>query len=177
MSLQGFESTEAQMNYFPVKNSLDLVVLNPGIWRMIFHRNLLVNCKFGKSRMGEDQVFLASTLTISPKICFFDFSLYTYFKGIPDQLTSFKIDKSELLTSISEIESLLSESKIEHRKYLYAMIFRLSLTLVKHHPFTFARHACPRFVRILTKPRTNSIFSFFGALVLIARHIATGAKN
>jgi glycosyltransferase involved in cell wall biosynthesis len=177
MGSQGFDSTGAQMKYLPVKNSLDLVILNPGIWRMIFHRNLLVNCKFGKSRMGEDHVFLASTLTISPKICFFDFSLYTYFKGIPDQLTSFNIDKSDLLTSISEIESLLSESKIEHRKYLYAMIFRLSLTLVKHYPFTFARHAFPWFVRILIKPRANSLFSFFGALILIARHIAKGAEN
>jgi glycosyltransferase involved in cell wall biosynthesis len=177
VSLQGFDSMEAQMKYLPAKNSLDSVILNPGIWRMIFHRNLLVNCKFGQSRMGEDQVFLASTLTLSPKIWFFDFSLYTYFKGIPDQLTSFNIDKREILTSISEIESVLSESKIEHRKYLYAMILRLNLTLLKHHPLAFARHSFPRFVTILIKPRYNSIFSFIGALVLVARYLVIGEKN
>jgi len=177
LSLQGFDSIEAQMKYLPVKNSLDSVILNPGIWRMIFHRSLLVNCKFGQSRMGEDQVFLANTLTMSPKIWFFDFSLYTYFKGIPDQLTSFNVEKSEILRSISEIESVLSESKIEHRKYLYAMILRLSLTLFKHHPSTFVRHSFPRLVRILIKPRANSLFSFFGALILIARHIAIGGKD
>ena len=177
IGLQGFDSSEAQIRYLPVNNSLNLVILTPGIWRMIFNRSLLANCKFGKSRMGEDQVFLARTLTMSPKIWFFDFSLYTYFKRIPDQLTSFNIDKSEILTSISEIGSVLFESKIEHRKYLYAMILRLCLTLLKHHPFTFARYAFPRFIRILIKPRANSIFSFLGALVLIARNIAVGGKN
>jgi glycosyltransferase involved in cell wall biosynthesis len=177
VSLQGFDSFEAQMKSLPVKNPLDSVIINPGIWRMIFHRNLLVNCKFGQSRMGEDQVFLASTLTLSPKIWFFDFSIYTYFKGIPEQLTSFNVDKLEILTSISEIESILSESKIEYRKYLYAMILRLSLTLLKHHPLDFASHFLPRFVRILAKPRANSIFSFIGALVLISRHLVIGVKN
>ena len=177
IALQGFDSREAQIRYFPVNTSLDLVILNPGIWRMIFNRSLLVNCKFGKSRMGEDQVFLASALKMSPKIWFFDFSLYTYFKGIPNQLTSFNIDKGELLTSISEIGSVLIESKVEQRKYLYVMILRLSLTLLRHHPFTFARYAFPRFVRILIKPRANSIFSFIRALVLIARNITTGEKN
>jgi glycosyltransferase involved in cell wall biosynthesis len=177
LSLQGFNSIEAQMKYLPVKNSLDSVILNPGVWRMIFHRSLLVNCSFGQSRMGEDQVFLANMLTMSPKIWFFDFSLYTYFKGIPDQLTSSNVEKSEILRSISEIESVLSESKIEHRKYLYAMILRLSLTLFKHHPSTCIRHSFPRLVRILIKPRANSLFSFSGALILIARHIAIGGKD
>jgi hypothetical protein len=144
---------------------------------MIFNRSLLANCKFGRSRMGEDQVFLASALAMSPKIWFFDFSLYTYFKGIPGQLTSSNIGEGELLISISEIESVLIESKVEHRKYLYVMILRLSLTLLRRHPFTFARYAFPRFVRILIKPHTNSIYSFIGALVFIARNRATGEKN
>ena len=177
IGFQGFDTKEAQIRILPVNNSLGTVALNPGIWRMIFNRNLLTDCKFGKSSMGEDQVFLANALTMSPKIWFFDFSLYTYFKGIPNQLTSFNIDKGELLTSISEIGSVLIESKVEQRKYLYVMILRLSLTLLRHHPFTFARYAFPRFIRILMKPRSNSIFSFLGALALIAKHIAIGEKD
>jgi len=177
IGFQGFDTNEAQIRNLPVNNSLGSVILNPGIWRMIFNRNLLTDCKFGKSSMGEDQVFLASALIMSPKIWFFDFSFYTHFKGIPDQLTSVNIDKSEILTSISEIKSLLFESKVEHKIYLYAMILRLSLTLLKHHPFTFARYVFPWFIRILIKPRSNSFFSFLGALALIARHIAIGEKD
>ena len=177
IGLNGFDSSGTQIRNVPVNPSLTSVILEPGIWRMIFNRSLLTDCKFGKSRMGEDQVFLARTLTMSPKIWFFDFSFYTYYKEIPDQLTSVNINEREILTSISEIKSVLLESRIEHRKYLYVMILRLSLTLLKHYPFTCTRYACLYLVKIVINPRLNSILSFVSAIGLFARHMTIGEKN
>lgn len=78
--------------------------LEPGIWRCVFRTSFIKHSKFGKSNMGEDQVFLARILSQSPKILYLQDKIYDYYVGSATQLTSKTFDSKGISISLNEIE-------------------------------------------------------------------------
>jgi len=105
---------------------------NPGIWRMLFRRDLLGEMKFSSIRMAEDQVFISQLDLRSRKLVFTSRFLYTYYKGRPAQLTRTTINKSDLFTAFDQL--LMSNRKFENTKDSLSLIMaaRIFLTLVKN---------------------------------------------
>lgn len=67
---------------------LENVALNPGLWRVIIHSEIIAQTRFCSTRMGEDQLFLLDLNPQSRSIHFSDEIFYEYFMGNPLQLTS-----------------------------------------------------------------------------------------
>ena len=105
---------------------------NPGLWRMLFQRDLLGETKFSSIRMAEDQVFISQLNLRSRKLVFTSRFLYTYYKGRPAQLTRTKINKSDLFTAFDQL--LMSHRKFETTKDSLSLIMaaRIFLTITKN---------------------------------------------
>ncbi len=96
---------------------LESLALNPGIWRIIFSREILKGIRFNPLKMAEDQIFICEALTKARSIRFVDNLNYTYFTGssrhltrniraLQDLLPAFRITKK--LVEINERRELSS---------------------------------------------------------------------
>jgi glycosyltransferase involved in cell wall biosynthesis len=112
-------------------SSLSNVIVNPGLWRFIFRKETLSTTKFTKNRMGEDQLFLLDLQFLNKSIEFNESVTYTYFIGVPNQLTSQKKVIMELANVTKELHSKLIAETGVNRKYLVLMYIRQNLTLAK----------------------------------------------
>ncbi len=66
---------------------LNDLILNPGMWRMIFRREVISSLKFPHISMAEDQLFLVSSKLASRNITYSSKLFYTYYQGQINQLT------------------------------------------------------------------------------------------
>ena len=111
--------------------SLLRISLNPGVWRMIFKRDLLSNVRFSKYRMGEDQLFLLDLDFYHRNLEFSNLFTYKYFTGGENQLTNNRSAISEIKALIFEISEKYLTLSRKNDKYASIMIARLILTLLK----------------------------------------------
>lgn len=109
---------------------------NPGIWRMVFRKNVLEGIRFNSIRMAEDQVFISQLNLRNRQVAFTDRFLYTYFIGRKAQLTNSSININDLLIAFDQL--LISHRKFENNKknsLSRMMAARILLTLVKNFQF------------------------------------------
>lgn len=111
--------------------NLNAFSYTPGLWRMVFLRELISNIEFGPMKMGEDQVFLGKCLKRVENIRFSNTVLYEYFLGVEGQLTGSRKSRIELIDAFEEIISLRRDSEGNQYKYLSIVMTRMWLTLAK----------------------------------------------
>jgi hypothetical protein len=129
-------TTAAELITPSIKENIEKALLNPAVWRMIFKRDFIKECNFGKSNIGEDQVFLADALSKDPTIQFLEQNVYTYFQGSPEQLTSKKLDPEAILASISEVKEKIPSCQKASQQLLFLIILKMSFTLLKRGHLT-----------------------------------------
>ena len=78
----------------------------PGLWRMIFRRDIIGKTRFREFHMAEDHIFIIEGNFFGGYIAFIDRIIYSYYIGVPGQLTSHKEKISALPYVISEIIAL-----------------------------------------------------------------------
>lgn len=105
---------------------------NPGIWRMIFRKDVLNGLSFGATRLAEDQVFISQINLGSKKTVFTERFLYIYNTGLPQQLTNATINIYDLTNSF--VELLASKRMLEKNKNSLSLIMasRIFLTILKN---------------------------------------------
>jgi glycosyltransferase involved in cell wall biosynthesis len=105
---------------------------NPGLWRMVFRKEVLDGGRFNSIRMAEDQVFLSQLNLKNRQVAFTERFLYTYFTGRKAQLTQSSININDLLIAFDQL--LLSHRKFENEKKSLSLMMaaRILLTLVKN---------------------------------------------
>ena len=84
----------------PSKQILSQIVLDPGLWRMIFNKRYFGNSRFRDFIMGEDQIYLIESKFDCARMRHTDKSWYTYVKGSPFQLTSSQKNLEKLSQTI-----------------------------------------------------------------------------
>jgi glycosyltransferase involved in cell wall biosynthesis len=132
------------------------IVLDPGIWRMIFRTDFFGECRFRDFKMGEDQVFLVESKVESARILHTNKAWYTYVKGQPNQLTSNQVHLSGFTETILFTARLASS------------IPGIKSKLIREF---FAK-------QVLTKMKSGSIPSrVSGAAILIRTLGSTNPKN
>ena len=124
------ENSIVKRNY-PTKN-LRATMLNPGIWRFLFKREIISDVRFPNYAMGEDQIFLARLNLQEDDIEYFDSCFYSYFTGIKSQATLDYARVQEIKKSIDEIEKLIKSSTLV-ANYVYVLRARMILTALKNH--------------------------------------------
>ena len=108
----------------PTNNSAQISAF-PGMWRMIFKKEIIEVSKFREFKMAEDQLYLIENNLANNNVIFFHAVTYSYFVGFPDQLTSQKEKIGDLADVISIIVKLEKQqwSELDLR-----LIARLTLT-------------------------------------------------
>ena len=131
----------------PRNKKLDIIV-NPGIWRIVFKKSSIINVKFIECNIGEDQLFMAGIFDLKLKGSSFNENVY-YYKKSQDILTSspkilenyeFTLEKIESQISkksrnIQLVHSnlLLSYIKRSKNRNLKKAILILIKAIFKHH--------------------------------------------
>jgi len=111
--------------------SLRDVAMNPGLWRMIFRRDLISSTEFRKMRMGEDQLFLVEIIALKPRVTFTDTVFYEYFVGNPGQLTQSPNAIIELFGAFREILVLRKRASGREFEFTSIIISRMNFTLAR----------------------------------------------
>jgi glycosyltransferase involved in cell wall biosynthesis len=107
------------------------VGLNPGIWRFVFKRELVVNLSFPDLKMGEDQVFLQRVFLKNPNVCVSQQIFYRYRVNVPNQLTG---EKKNLISLIEANKLAAKEFRpgLATSRVLNTMLIRQYMTLSKN---------------------------------------------
>lgn len=105
-----------------IAESIENVMLNPGIWRWVFKNEFISELKFPALSMGEDQLFLAQVVNKMPNIHISKKLFYTYHIGDVHQLTS----KKQHISNLKEAILILDTYQINHKDKL---IIRLNLAI------------------------------------------------
>lgn len=143
--------------------------LNPGIWRMIFKRELLTSISFDPLKMAEDQLFICQAMLKAKIVTFSDDQIYTYFIGSADHLTKNKDALQDLLPAMKRTKSLFRKNMgVEMKLLLNLMSARQFIAGLKYGSVQtrFGLLACsiergfilrPSFVKALTYVLKNTV--------------------
>jgi glycosyltransferase involved in cell wall biosynthesis len=114
------------------RKKINDVARRPGIWRMLFKREIVINERFLPLSMGEDQHFLFLIRFATRRVMFSNLQIYNYKVGVPNQLTSNKSKYHDLI-KVQEQEKLLIKEVNDYIevKFMSRMILRQGITLLK----------------------------------------------
>ena len=107
------------------------LMINPGLWRWVFARELVGDVKFHSLRRGEDQLFLAETRAFDHPITFCEDIVYTYFIGEENQLSNKKTFDQELLLAANRFFNLSQTASGETKLFSRVASLSLNLTYLK----------------------------------------------
>lgn len=144
-------SNDQVSKIFMPSRKLDKLMINPGCWRFVFRKEFILETKFPKMKMGEDQVFLAKLRIDESQVTFIDDCFYTYFIGNMNQLTNSASSVAEVLEATKEIGEFI-QNNYEVKKYIYVINARLILSALKNGQISFVG-----FLSLLFKPRVSGI--------------------
>ena len=152
---------------------VDDLIPNPGLWRMVFRRQLFANYRFPNISMAEDQVYLVNSSLASRTIHFSSALFYKYFQGQSNQLTANPIKILDLNTSLrilSETFEKLIGADLRFSRLLYLRQFNTLLknTKVSKWPAIGTKFWEEYFGQHQSKSlgKVSPILSFYRILVL-----------
>jgi glycosyltransferase involved in cell wall biosynthesis len=141
------------------------VYLNPGLWRIVFKRELLEEISFPALRMGEDQIFLFRSISESTNIKFVKDYFYNYYQYSTGQLTKSNDISADLMKARDLCKEIYSSGQ---NNYLLSAIIRQDLTLVKRGglPIKFLTFID---LVILSTQSMNNLKTLFCVLTMVQR--------
>ena len=116
-------------------SSIINVATNPGIWRMLFRRNVISGIKFTNLLWGEDLLYFCSLLGLEPTVTFRNEIFYEYTIGNPEQLTAQRVRAAHLDTAAQEVSRVLKEFEVandELRQSLKIILMGIHMTQLKY---------------------------------------------
>ncbi len=149
---------------------LNSIALSPGIWRMIFRTELIVNSPFKSLLLAEDQVLLSDLRITQRNIVYSNAIVYNYFSGNPSSLTGNNRKIEDLIKATSFISSNLKlEKNVSQKVFDEIMIAKQSLTILKYGNFKNRIYAAQRLLKFLLiasgKARKSILKLLFGKIL------------
>lgn len=120
---------------FGEEKNLKIVALNPGIWRIIFSRELLDGMFFKPLRMAEDQIFISEAIVKATELKFFNNIVYTYFTGSGHHLTKDSKALQDLLPAFNQTSKMIGVGQSETELFLQTMATRQLVSGLKFGTF------------------------------------------
>ena len=114
-----------------IDKNLEIVAQNPGIWRVVFSRDLLKDMAFEPLRMAEDQIYIAEAIVKASKVTFFDNLIYKYFTGSNYHLTKNKLALQDLLPAFNQTSKMFSGGNFDADPFLQLMAARQLISGLK----------------------------------------------
>ena len=110
----------------PTTNTFRLIK-NPGIWRVLFKKELINNIKFVECRIGEDQIYLANVLDMKPNIGIYNKNVYNYNQA-KNGITSGPLVKNDFQKTLFTLGEITLKKSINFRtayfNILLSFLFR-----------------------------------------------------
>ena len=130
---RGIRASEKQLRVYRSESprSLTDLMINPGLWRWVFAREIVGDAKFHSIRRGEDQLFLAETRAFEYPITFCEDIVYTYFIGDENQLSNKETFDSELLSAAHHFFNLSQTATGETKLFSRVACLSMNLTYLK----------------------------------------------
>jgi glycosyltransferase involved in cell wall biosynthesis len=125
------EDSSGVPKYVSHSRNLGDLVLNPGIWRMVFSSELIGSSEFTKFHLGEDQLYFLQHGPESREILFTEEVFYRYFQGIPGQLTSQKNKLGDLFEVCKIISAILVDNQSEVQDFAILILSKNVMTCLK----------------------------------------------
>lgn len=145
-------------------NVLEIIALNPGLWRFAFKSDLAKSSKFPDLRMAEDQIYLANIFESKPNLYIFNEYVYTYWRYQSNQLT---VSVSALNQLISALDVFINKYKNRQCTPILMVIIRLTISAVKKASIQVKIQAVSRILYVVIRyPRKISSFVRLLRLVL-----------
>jgi hypothetical protein len=107
------------------------IAFQPGIWRMIFSKSTILNCRFPSFPLGEDQYFLGLINLPNRRLRYLDQPIYTYQSGVEGQATSRKSNLFRIIESLLALDSLRKNQNGTDYEFTSIMYWRQIITLFK----------------------------------------------
>ncbi len=140
------------------KDPFKSVSLNPGIWRMVFRRDVVENFEFINAKMAEDQHFLLQLGYFTRKVQFMPNIVYTYFSSFQGQATRNAKAVSEISKVIPLTLNFLSASEKRSKKYVTVLYVRQIITeFMNSKSYSLSRAVIILAKRIFSLDIKNSI--------------------
>ena len=145
-------------------NVLEIIALNPGLWRFAFKSDLAKRSKFPDLKMAEDQIYLANILESKPNLYMFNEHVYTYWRYQSNQLT---VSVSALNQLTSALDVFINKYKNRQCTPILMVIIRLTISAVKKASIQVKIQAVSRILYVFIRyPRKISSFARLLRLVL-----------
>lgn len=103
----------------------------PAFTRIVYRVSFIKDLSFPEFKLGEDQCFLFEVLCNSPRIGYFDKTIYLYFRNVAGQLTSKNDNSLEILKSIRQIKLINTRYKMQNNLLAAIIEMRLRITFFK----------------------------------------------
>ena len=107
------------------------LMVNPGIWRWTFRRELISDVRFSKEMLGEDQLFLAQIQAHDSKILFYDEPVYVYTMGISSQITNQDFAKQDLESSAKKLVRIAQISRQNTRLFANIAVIHMLMNYLR----------------------------------------------
>lgn len=117
-------------NVSRTRNLVD-ISLNPGLWRMIFRRDVIKDTYFQSFRMAEDQNFLSTINLPTLNYKILDNIFYTYYTGTSSQLTAQQSSINEIFQAAKFTLGRIANSNKTNRKFNCILFSRQIITGLK----------------------------------------------
>lgn len=132
------------------EKSMEMLSLNPGIWRICFRRSSIINLKFPNLNMAEDQLFINDFMQKLPNLEFSNAVTYKYFVNVSNQLTSNKsalVDLREAATLLAATLNAVSGAQ----KFTLRIYGKVLITQMKKCNVSTKFQAGVRFIFLYVK--------------------------
>jgi glycosyltransferase involved in cell wall biosynthesis len=145
---------------------IDDLYMNPGLWRMIFRKDVIGETVFPELLMGEDQVFLMRLSIGSRQVNFHREIFYNYYSGNSSQLTRQARAIKDLKSSILETYNYFIATDTAERRLVGVMLIKQYLGLMKRDPFLG-----------ILKPSWLTLLAFQKSPIIIIQSFTKVMKN
>jgi glycosyltransferase involved in cell wall biosynthesis len=127
------------------------VAKSPGMWRMVFRRNLLEEAKFSDLLMGEDQLFLIQNRIFDRRIRIFKDIFYSYQIMQEEQATRSKQSLTDLNRCLELFEEELGRAEGANKFYYQVMYIKQIISAVRYLGFRGKFQALHRLLLFIFK--------------------------
>lgn len=141
-----------------MKDEIELIIRNPGLWRFIFKKDSINNIEFKNYFMGEDQIFILDFLLTLPKIKYVNLNFYTYFTGNVNQATRNPQKINQLSLVIDYLQENSIKSNDEQQSLIMKFLASQYLTIFKRgRLFNKVTHVIKILVYIIWKNKKHKL--------------------
>lgn len=159
----GVQRLDKTFDSHSTENVLEIIALNPGLWRFALKSDLAKRTKFPDLMMAEDQIYLANIFEREPNLYIFKENVYTYWRYQSNQLT---VSVSALNQLISALDVFINKYKNRQCTPILMVITRLTISAVKKAGIQVKIQAVSRTLYVVIRyPR--KIWTFVRLLRLI----------